>query len=189
MNTRFLGLIFVFGTLCIFLNGLRIWGTSSPYPDTLSSVAYLLWGIGGVCGIYGLIRLNALGSNAIARAFGFLPMIGFASMVVGDGLRLLGFIKVDEPLYNMFAAIGWIGTLVGMLVVGILTIAARNWHGWRRFVPLFAVVMVPIAFGVGQALGSQDLGALLFYSGWLLLGLVIATAEPTSGIRPVMAAV
>ncbi|OGO39452.1 MAG: hypothetical protein A2W35_18360 [Chloroflexi bacterium RBG_16_57_11] len=184
MNTRFLGMIFVIGTLFIFLNGFRIWGTSSPFPDTLSSLAYLLWGISGVCGIFGLIRLNALGSNAVARAFGFLPIIGFASMVVGECLHLLGLINADDPLYNMLSAIGWIGILVGMLVVGILTIAARTWSGWRRFVPLLTVIMVPIAFGIGQALGSQDLGALLFYSGWLLLGLVIATTEPTRGVQP-----
>jgi len=187
MNTRSLGLIFVFGTLFIFFNGFRIWGTTSEYPDMLSSLTYLIWGISGICGIFGLIRLNALGSNAVDRAFGFLPIIGFAAMIVGESLYLLGLVNGEDPLYSMLSAIGWIGTLVGMLVVGILTIAARTWSGWRRFVPLLAVVMVPVAFGIGQALGSQDMGALLFYSGWLLLGLVIATADPRREMQPGLA--
>lgn len=187
MNTRILGTIFVIGTLVVFLNGFRIWGTHSPDQDTLSSLTYLVWGISGIFGIFGLIRLNALGSNAVARAFGFLPIIGFASMVVGESLYLLGLVNGEDPLYSMLSAMGWIGILVGMLVVGILTIAARTWSGWRRFVPLLAVVMVPVAFGIGQALGSLDMGALLFYSGWLLLGLVIATAEPSREMQPGLA--
>ena len=71
-------------------------------------------------GVSGLIRLNALGNNAIARTIGFLPLLGFAAFILGEGLRLVGFISLDDALYNTLAGIAWIAVLAGMLVVGKL---------------------------------------------------------------------
>ena len=134
MNTRWLGSIFIVCTLVVYLNGFRLWaaGPDAPNPDGLTHLAYLIWGIGGVCGIVGLIRLNALGSSVVARALGFLPLIGFAAFILGDGLALAGFIIPDDSLYGALAGIGWVAMLAGMVLVGILTIAAKTWTGWRR---------------------------------------------------------
>lgn len=179
MNTRWMGALLSIGAVAVMINGFRTAGvgSNSPIIDLYSSLAYVIWGIGGICGVVGLIRSNALGSNAIARAVGFLPLIGFACFVLGDGLRILGFLNTTDSLYNVFAAIAWIAMLAGMLVVGILTIAAKTWRGWRRFAPLLTIVMFPIAMGIGQATGNMVIGALLGWLPWVLLGYVILSIE------------
>ena len=177
MNTRWLGTILIVCTLVLTLNDFR---PKNP-GDTLDSIAYLIWGIGGVCGIAGLIRLNALGSNTMARALGFLPMIGFAFFVLSAALQLGGFITPGTPIYSVLVWIAWLAMLVGMLVVGILTIAAKRWQGWRRFVPLLAMVMFPIGLTIGNAIG---IGGVISGAFWVLLGYVIATAEPAPTVQP-----
>jgi len=66
-------------------------------------------------------------------------------------------------------------------VVGILTIAAKTWRGWRRFVPLLASVMFPIGLTIGNAIG---IGGVISGAFWVLLGYVIATAEPAPTVQP-----
>ena len=185
MNTRFLGIAFLVGSLIVMLNGFRTIPLGiKPYEDTLGAASYFLWGIGGVCGMLGLMRLNVLGSNTIARAAGFLPLFGFAAFVVGEGLRIVGFINTESALYNTLAGIAWIAVLGGMLVVGILTIAAKTWRGWQRFVPLMVSVMLPVAIGIGSAIDNDYIGILLGWIPWLILGFLIATAEPEPALQP-----
>ena len=183
MNTRWLGTIFIVGTLVHLLNGFRP-NNPGDTLDTLDIIANLVWGIGGFCGIVGLIRLNALGSNTVARALGFLPMFGFAFFVLLEALRLGGFITSGTPIRFVLASIAWLPMLAGMLLVGILTIAAKTWRGWRRFVPLLAIVMYPIGYGIGSAIGSDAIGGVLVGAFWVLLGYVIATAEPAPPVQP-----
>ncbi len=190
MNTRVLGTICSIGALAVLVEGFRpttIGSSAAQFGDTFTALAYALYGIGGICGIAGLIKRNALGTKATARAMGFLPMIGFAAFVLGDGLRAAGLLPPDAPIYGMVAGIAWLTMLAGMLVVGILTVAAKSWHGWRRFIPLLTVVMLPIGFGIGALTGMSALGGALFFASWVLLGFVIATAEPTSTLRQVPA--
>ncbi len=73
--------------------------------------------------------------------------------------------------------------LAGMLVVGILTIAAKSWRGARRFVPLLTVLMLPVGFGIGALSGNETIGGVLFFASWVLLGFVVATAEPAPVLR------
>jgi hypothetical protein len=189
MNTRWLGIMLVISSLIVMLNNFRTAAIGiEPYTDTLGNVAYLLWGIGGVCGVIGLIRQNALGTNAIARAAGLLPLLGFVAFILSSGLEVGGFIRLDDSLYMTLSGVAWISMLAGMLIVGILSIAARTWRGWRRFIPLLAVVMFPVALGIAQTVGSLYVGAFFGYAPWMLLGYVIATAETAPALhQPVMA--
>ena len=186
MNTRVLGSLCIVGALAVLAEGFRATGLGSSeaqFGDGFTALAYAIWGIGGICGIAGLIKLDALGTKVTARAMGFLPMIGFAAFVLGDGLRAAGLLTPDATIYSTLAAIGWITMLAGMLIVGILTVAAKSWRGWRRFVPLLTIVMMPIGFGIGALIGNAAIGGTLFYASWILLGSVIATAEPASMLR------
>jgi hypothetical protein len=173
MNTRLLGSILIIGSLVVMINSFRV-----NVLDTIGGAALILWSIGGVCGLIGLIRLNALGSNAVARTVGLLPILGFFTLILSDSLRLTGFSTLNDPLNSTLAGIAWVAILAGMLVVGILTIAAKNWKGWRRFVPLLTVVMIPVSFGIGEVIRIQDLDGALVFAIWVLLGYVIASAKP-----------
>ena len=178
MNTRVLGSILIIGSMTIFVNDLR----NTTLADPTSTIALMVWCIGGVCGLIGLIRLNALGSNAVSRALGFLPVLGFLTIIVADSLRLAGYSILGDRLNNVLAAVGWLLVLGGMLIVGILTIAAKNWKGWRRFVPLMAVIMAPISLAIQGAIGDSVFTSILTYSFWILLGFIIASAPVHSSL-------
>ena len=181
MNTRWLGIIFIVGTVAVILDGMRTWAAGlEPQTGSISELAYLIWGISGIGAIMGLNRLNAFGSGSVARALGFLPLFGFVAMALLSGLALVGFINEADSLYGVLAAIAWLALLAGFVLVGILTIAARTWTGWRRFAPLLTVIIPLVVIGIGEAPGIPDLFLGLSYAGFLLLGYAIATAEPAS---------
>lgn len=179
MNTRFLGTLCIAGTLAILIDGFRLTALGLENLDRVSSLAYMLWSIGGICAIVGLIKLNALGSNTVMRALAFLPIIGFVIFILMDGFKASGMLTQDS-VYNSLVGIGWIVLLAGMLVVGILVIAAKAWRGWQRFIPLLTPILVPVGFGIGDAIGSRLLGVIIVHMGWLLLGFIIATTESAS---------
>ncbi len=184
MNTRLLGVILMVGSAAIALNSFR---TDDNF-DLVSSIALILWCIGGICGLIGMLRLNALGQNPIARAAAFLPMLGFATIIVSDTMRLAGVFALGTPVNSALAGIGWIAILAGMLVVGIITIAAKTWTGWRRFIPILTVVLIPVAFGLGSLTGATRASGAVAYLAFILLGFVIATAEPAQNFQPVVSA-
>jgi hypothetical protein len=176
MSNRWLGVLLILGTLFVMVSGFRV---TEGLGDTFTMLAYLLWGIGGVAGIIGLIRTNALGANVTARALGFIPLLGFATFVVSESMRLANLMTADDSLFLVLATIGWISMLVGMLVVGIITIAAKAWRGWRRYVPLATILLALVGMALGQVVGT-DIGGAISSAGFLLLGYVIATAEPAA---------
>jgi hypothetical protein len=186
MNNRILGVILIAGTLIVMLDGLRTAGASPDAPpDAISNLALVIWSLSGVCGITGLIRSGALGQSPVARALGFLPMLGFFLLFLMGILELAGVLVPETPLWSGMATLGWVSLLAGMLVVGILTIAAKSWLGWRRFVPLLTALGAPIALAVGSATGwSVAYTGILAYALYILLGYAIATAEPAPVLAP-----
>ena len=181
MNTRTLGTLCIVGSLIWGLDALRWMVIGLDEFDTLGMIANAIWGAGGACAIVGMIRLNAVGANAIVRALAFVPIIGFLLLIVGNIMQLAGLVTTDT---NMAAGLAWLLQLVGTLLVAILAIAARNWQGWRRFVPLLCIVLVPVGFGLDAALGRNGVGTALLALTWMLLGYVVATAEPVADLRP-----
>ncbi|MBX3058223.1 MAG: hypothetical protein KF770_17305 [Anaerolineae bacterium] len=77
----------------------------------------------------------------------------------------------------------WLGTMAIVSTVVVMFNGFRSWAGWRRFAPLLAIMFVPIGIVIGQIVGSEDVGAAIGYTGFLLLGYVIATAESTPALQ------
>jgi hypothetical protein len=71
-----------------------------------------------------------------------------------------------------------------MLVVGIITIAAKTWTGWRRFIPLLITVSIPVSFGLGSISGDTRFSGAVVYLAWIVLGYVVATGSPVQELRP-----
>src|SRR5512146_3336672 len=139
MNTRSLGMICMVGSAVILLDALRMFvlGMETNDFDTINLVTGSIWAIGAIAGLIGLIRLNVLGANPVVRALGFIPIIGFALLILANVFQLAGLYTTDN---NTWAGIGWLVEMSGMVLVGILVVAAKVWRGWQRFVPLLAVV-------------------------------------------------
>jgi len=168
MNSRLLGILCMLGGAAVIIGAL-VWG---EFANTPGIIAGILWALGSIAGLVGLIQLGALGDSPLSRALGLVPIIGFGLLAVGSVLQLAGI--VDDQ--STFFGVGWVVQMAGMLLVGILTIAARRWRGWRRFVPLLTIVLVPVFF----ALSRLDIPAFaaVFYGAYVLLGYAVATAEP-----------
>jgi hypothetical protein len=177
MNNRMLGIIVILGGLAAGLNGFR-----PDNVDERGSVPLILWAIGGVCGVVGMLRLNAIGFSPLARAFGLVPLVGFVTLIVHIGLKFAGAGLAGATWFDVMAAVGWISILAGMLLVGILTIAARVWHGWQRFVPLSTVLIIPLSVGLNALLGSMTGSAVLPFLIWVVIGYVIVLAEPPAAV-------
>ncbi|HEX6305856.1 MAG TPA: hypothetical protein VFZ76_16790 [Anaerolineales bacterium] len=174
MNTRYLGI------LCIVGNVIALVGAWVQLDDNPGDNIFgLLWGIGVLAGLVGLILGNAVGSNPVVRAVAFLPIIAVVSgIVVGIAVQF-GATTYDSIL-SAFSYFGW---LAGMILVSILTIAAKTWAGWRRFAPLVVLVMAFfIQPGINTAGGLTPISLALGYTvgqvSWTLLGYVVATTEP-----------
>ena len=182
MNNRVLGLICIVGATVVFATGL-LNSLKIISDDTQTNIGYLYY-IAGIAGLLGIINGNGVGSKVVARALAFIPVAGFAILMVGEPLRWLGMIDMN----SVFFGIGWLVQLAGMLLVGILVVAAKTWSGWRRFVPLLCILSIPVLVGIDNLIfGSFGLLSDLIYLSWILLGYVVYTTSPVQVMSSVPA--
>lgn len=174
MNTRLLGI------LCIATSAIAIIGTLffnvrfDATPTTAMGVVVgLLWPIGAIAGLVGLVLSNGVGSNPMVRAVAFLPIIALGLNTVAAVAEATGVGSPDSVLFTF----GFFGMMIGMVLVGILAIAARTWPGWRRFVPLFIILVMVFNGATGF---DSSLGVAVSSGVWILLGVAVATIEPAA---------
>lgn len=177
MNTRNLGILCmacIAGSIIASLLGLAF-GVSEN-----NVIADELLVIGALVGLIGMIQANAVGSNPVVRALAFLPILALMTIIVTDIARLF------DPMVPHYAGT-YFGLMGGMILASILTIAAKTWQGWRRFVPLFILVMffiisIAVAGDPSPFPGNirPYLRLLTGDAPWALLGYAVATAEPAA---------
>ena len=173
-NNRLLGTVCMLGSAVAVMDSLR-WGVLGlSDSDTLTGIVFIVWAIGSIAGLLGLIALNVVGASPVTRALAMLPVLGFALLAATSVLQLAGLIGADNPIFG----VGWLLIYGGMVLVAILTLAAKTWRDWRRFAPLLTVVAAPIGFGLGALVGNLGLGVGLIYLFWVLLGHAVRTAQP-----------
>ena len=173
-NNRLLGTVCMLGGAVAVMDSLRWWVLGLSDPDTLTGIGFIAWAIGSIAGLLGLIALNVVGASPVTRALAMLPVLGFALLAALSVLQLAGLIGGDNPMFG----VGWLLIYGGMVLVAILTLAAKTWRDWRRFAPLLTVVAAPIGFGLGALVGNLGLGVGLIYLTWVLLGHAVRTAQP-----------
>jgi hypothetical protein len=175
-NNRLLGTVCMLGGAVAVMDSLRWWVLGLSDSDTLTGIVFIVWAIGSIAGLLGLIALNVVGASPVTRALAMLPVLGFALLAATSVLQLAGLIGADNPIFG----VGWLLIYGGMVLVAILTLAAKTWRDWRRFAPLLTVVAAPIGFGLGALVGNLGLGVGLIYLFWVLLGHAVRTAQPTA---------
>ncbi len=177
MNHRSLGIICIIGSVIWVVDNIRWVVLGLTEFDAIATSVNMIWAIGGICALVAMIRLNVVGKNPIARALACVPIIGFVALILGGIMLLAGF---DSATSNIPIGIGWLFQAAGMVIVGILTIAAKTWQGWRRFVPVFCIVSIPVGFALGAMAGNTALAVPLVAVTWVLLGYAVTTAEPAA---------
>ena len=189
MNTRLLGTLSIIASAIMIADGVRLVMTGHQSVsgfrdhDTISIVVQLVSAIGGLCAVIGLIALKATGRNPIFRWLSYLPAVGYAALIVGFLIGLAGVPITKNP-------IGIFGQLMaqgGMLVLGILVIAAKTWTGWRRFAPLVTVLTIPLGAVLVGLTGLDGMFIIINAMAMILLGYVVQSSEPVTRLREAVA--
>ena len=161
ITSRTLGLACMVGSSIALVDGLRLVATGhKDIPgfrdiDGISAIAQAFWALGLVCAFLGLLALHATGDRAFHRWLTWIP-------VVGGILAALGFVLVIVGVptsKNLPAIVGQLLSMLGLLVVTVLVLVARNWEGWRRLTPL--VVFLAIPFGAALVEATKLDGAFI----------------------------
>jgi hypothetical protein len=148
MNYRLLGAICMIGGAAYSLMAVRSALIGNPLEDRISTLLWLIWLIGSICGILALILANATGSNILMRVLSFIPILGYAVQIPVVAYAL---VAGGDVTGNPAVLTGRLLSLVGLLLIAIFAIAAGRLPGWRRFAPLVLVLAFPIAIGVAWA--------------------------------------
>lgn len=159
-------------------------GTGHQFEFTwLSGVFSLIYMMGWVCSIVGLMRLKATGNSKLGKAILWIQlMLLFVANIwnlwvivqPGANSTLFRILDLFWPVSNAF-----------MIVVAIATLKAKKLMGWRRYAPLFVALWLPVGLmlaGVvfGHSILSIVITGLHSTLGWVLLGYSISTPYSTN---------
>ena len=188
MNTR------LFGILCMVGSALAVLGFIIEAPKGLDGVTpsdylglvgvmMMAWMIGVALAVVAMISLNVVGKGTIGRFLSFVPVIAVGLLFIGDTYHYLSAVDIntnETPLIT----IGWLLYMVGTLLLSIVTIAAKTWTGWRRFIPLACFLAIMITPMLGDLVGSIWNVAWIPHVPWILVGYAVLTTEHNPVMEP-----
>ncbi len=195
MNTRLLGTLCVIGSLIGLADSVRSVMNGEPlaqglrFPDTITSISNVLGAIGALCGLLGFIALRGTGTKPIFRLLTYLPGVSYVASIILGLAVLTGLLPLDanNPVIIILASLGDLLSPAAWLVIAILTIAAKSWHGWRRFVPLAIVLAFPLGIVVSVSMGLVGVFGIINYAAAALLGYAVQTYAPVPQLREAVA--
>lgn len=186
INMRVLGILCIIGGAAYLINGLRFFLAGGPSQDWLGVVLSSIWAVGGICGVLGMLAARVTGTNRVVRDLSYLPVAAFLSVLAGNVQRALNpAVQFSSPLI----VFGLLGLVVGMLLVGVLTVLANVWKGWKKAVPFLPAVMPFIGMAIGAAIGiAGGVNVSLVALSWILLGYSVMTSPvPVNATAPTVA--
>jgi hypothetical protein len=166
---RLLGGLAMAGGLCYLAMAASFLVTGDD-TGLLPNLLNVLWALGALCGLVGIGMLGVLGRGLFGRIALALALLAYALASL-DGLLILAglFSSETSPLF----AVSRLGTLVGMLLVGIAALVARRWTGWRMLSPFAVPLAMPLAIVAGLVTGAMVPIPLFIGLAWLLIGYAV----------------
>ncbi len=153
-------------------------GLKPPSSDTLFYVDQTMFFVaeaGWVTGIFGLIWARAAGEGRFGKIALGLFAFGWITLLVA---ALVADFTGDQN--NALFPLGGLSSALGGLLAGAAVVAARRWHGLRRYTVLFyalyyfLVLMLPLML-IGQAGGPSMATEVLWGLAWLPMGYALVT--------------
>ena len=182
MNQRLLGGLCIVGGVAYLINGLRFFVAGEPVQDLLVAILSSIWALGGICGIVGMQAARVTGTHRVVQLLSYLPVAAFLATLAGTVQSAVNPLIQFSPLI----VFGLLGLVVGMLLVGVFTIRANVWTGWKKVVPFLPAVMPFIGMAIGAAIGiSGGVNVSLVALSWILLGycVVISPAWQKAAVQ------
>jgi hypothetical protein len=160
------------------------WSSTALVPV---SVAYAVLHLLVLVGLVGFLRTGVAGEGRSTRAGAALALTGLvlftAAELASIPVRAQQLDDTGAVVVGSLFGAATVLTAVGMIVLGMDTLRARSWHGWRRTVPLatgiWLLVVAALAVTPALAAGVAVYGLLA-----AALGIAVVT-EP--GPSPVPA--
>jgi hypothetical protein len=174
MNPRLLGTLCIIGGAAYLLNGLRyaIIG-GFVQQDLLGVVLSVIWALGGICGVLGMIALCVTGTNRVTRTLSYLPIAGFLLFLAGN----LFWVMNPVVGFNPPGVLGFFALLIGLLMNGFFTLFAGVWTGWKKAVAFLPAIMPFVGLAIGSLIGIEGVVNLsLVALSWMLLGYTVTTS-------------
>jgi hypothetical protein len=178
---RILGVV---GLICspalfaVYLMG----GFDNPAPPRSAIIAQLLFLVGWLSSLVGLVSLSATGHGA-GRYLLWAQVCGVALACTQELQDLLLPAPDHAALLYRLADAAWPLSVLFMIVVGIVVSRAGVLTGWRRFTPILCGVSLPLSLlsavvagrlAMGPVFGIATMGAW----GALASALITAPQEP-----------
>jgi hypothetical protein len=170
---RLMGGLAMAGAVCYIIGGFILLATGSLDGDNsnfLANTLGLVWVLGSICGLVGIGMLGAAGRGVFGRVALAVAMLAYALAALDALLFLAGVYSLEgSPLF----AISRLGTLVGMLLVGIAALVDRRWSGWRKFSPFALLLALPLAIAVSAVTGPSIPIPVFIGLAWLIIGYAV----------------
>ena len=160
----------------MMLAEMLIFGFTQHGSNRVIGVLGVIYIAGWICSAVGMRRSRVTGDGALSKGAFVVQLAGLLlaflwslQEVVYSGPEMRGvFYGVTDaawPLSHLF-----------MLAVGILTLRAKIWEGWRRFAPLLAGLALPVAVAAASVAGRGAMGiafGVMTTAGFLALGYAV----------------
>ncbi|HVF96897.1 MAG TPA: hypothetical protein VM871_06240 [Flavisolibacter sp.] len=187
-SNKLLGTAGLLGAPGLFLQ-LSVCQRDGVMNSSLGGFFDLLYMLGWMCSIVGILRIQATGNkrSGIALLYVQLALLCVANVwnvwvIIDPSANSTMFLILDMfwPLSN-----------VCMLATGIVVAVTGRLKGWQRYAVLFAGLWLPFAMGLYWLAGSSTVSFYItsIYSvvAWSLVALVVFTSGEKNDAKPQLA--
>ncbi|HVF81278.1 MAG TPA: hypothetical protein VM884_05070 [Flavisolibacter sp.] len=150
----------------------------------------LIYMVGWMCSIVGLIRLQAIGTGKRSSVLLYIQL-GLLCVANCWNVWVIFDPSNNSTLFRVLDLF-WPLSNVNMLVIGIAVALKGKLQGWRRYVVLLVGLWLPVALGSSVLLGRDNPAG--YYPGcvysaiaWALLGWMIYISGPEEQKGPQLA--
>lgn len=167
---RMMGLLAIGGSV-LYIASAFILLASDNDSHTVAGVMSVFWALGAIAGLVGIGMIGATGRGLLGRIALAIAVLAYAIAALDGILYSAG---VYEPEDSVLFAISRLGSLIGMLLLGFATVAARVWPGWRRLSPFAVPMALPVAL-VAAAIFDSGVMPLFIGLAWLIIGYAVVS--------------
>lgn len=184
MNQRVLGIIALacapFLFIDFLINGLN---QNNSWTIAVFDMVYLT---GWMCSIIGLYQIKAAGAGIVAKLILWMQMLLLSVAQLSSFLAILN-IQTAHAWSNI-SDLFWPVCNLFMLVTGAAIIKAKVLVGWKKYVPLFMGLWLPVT-GVAMNIYNPDIILYIFsgpYSAvcWAACSYIVLSSYTTVAIAP-----
>jgi hypothetical protein len=169
---RLWGGLAMVGALCYLIVGVML-ATLGSEVDPRIELLSLLWALGCICGLLGIATLGVTGNHFLGRIAVGWTIVAYAVAAVDAFIISIGIYTTESSLLY---SISRLGTLVGMLLVGIAVLLTRRWTGWRKFSPFAIPLAIPLAILFGVITATTPTIEIFVALAWFIIGYAIWSA-------------